>query len=37
MNAGSATEIAEFDMWMAHDWWRNLQDMRGSKLRCLDE
>lgn len=26
MLAGSATEITEFDAWMARDWWRNLKD-----------
>ncbi|PSN74699.1 hypothetical protein BS50DRAFT_481078 [Corynespora cassiicola Philippines] len=25
MLAGSATEITEFDAWMARDWWRNLK------------
>jgi hypothetical protein len=25
MNAGSATEITEFDAWMARDWWRHLK------------
>lgn len=25
MNAGSATEVTEFDAWMARDWWRNLK------------
>lgn len=25
MNAGSATEITEFDAWMARDWWRNVK------------
>ncbi|KAL6705128.1 hypothetical protein ACN47E_007233 [Coniothyrium glycines] len=29
MNAGSATEITEFDAWMARDWWRNLKTKRG--------
>ncbi|KAL4931797.1 uncharacterized protein BDV17DRAFT_288381 [Aspergillus undulatus] len=26
MLAGSATEITQFDYWMARDWWRNLKD-----------
>lgn len=25
MNAGSATEVTEFDAWMVRDWWRNLK------------
>lgn len=29
MNAGRATEITEFDAWMARDWWRNLKANRG--------
>ncbi|KAF1847452.1 uncharacterized protein K460DRAFT_414198 [Cucurbitaria berberidis CBS 394.84] len=29
MNAGSATEITEFDAWMARDWWRHLKTQRG--------
>ncbi|KAL1585988.1 hypothetical protein WHR41_04752 [Cladosporium halotolerans] len=24
MNAGSSTEVKEFDIWMMRDWWRNL-------------
>ena len=29
MLAGSATEITEFDAWMARDWWRNLKSRYG--------
>lgn len=29
MLAGSATEITEFDAWMARDWWRKLKAHRG--------
>ncbi|KAH9874731.1 hypothetical protein IAQ61_003921 [Plenodomus lingam] len=29
MNAGSATEITEFDAWMLRDWWRRLKPIRG--------
>lgn len=29
MLAGSATQITEFDAWMARDWWRNLKSRYG--------
>lgn len=25
MNAGSAFEITDFDVWMARDWWRHIK------------
>ncbi|WP_259405026.1 hypothetical protein [Microbispora sp. H10830] len=29
MNAGSATQITEFDTWMPRDWWRHLESRYG--------
>jgi len=29
MNAGSATQITEFDKWMLRDWWRHLKSRSG--------
>jgi hypothetical protein len=29
MNAGSATQITEFDKWMLRDWWRHLKNRYG--------
>lgn len=29
MNAGSASQITEFDKWMLRDWWRHLKSRYG--------